>query len=272
MCRNHRGFIEAVLAVSATGADAVLINTEFPGPQLAQVFGRQPMEGMLHDAEFAAAVDGSGFAGKTLTTEAMAEFPAEPIGRHHGPRRGGKVVLLTSGTTGVPKGAARSAKFKSAAGPLRTLFPRVPFRSGSPILIPPPLFHGMGFLYLNLALLLGSAVVVRRKFDPEAVLADVARHRVRVLIAVPVMLRRLLDVRTTAGTNYDTSSLKAVLSSGAPLAADLGTRFQEAFGPVLFNLYGSSETGFGGLATPDDLRTAPGTVGFPPAGTEVRIL
>jgi fatty-acyl-CoA synthase len=130
----------------------------------------------------------------------------------------------------------------------------------------------MGFAYFNLALLLGAAVVARRRFDPAAVLADIARHRVEVVIAVPAMLRRLLDVPEPARAGLDLSSLRAVLTSGAPLGADLGTRFMAAFGPCLYNLYGSSEVGFGAMATPDDLLAAPGTVGYPPAGTEVRIL
>ena len=80
------------------------------------------------------------------------------------------------------------------------------------------------------------------------------------------MLRRLLDVSESVRSGYDLSSLKAVLSSGAPLGGQLGTRFMNAFGPSLFNLYGSSETGFGAIATPEDLLAAPGTVGYPPAG------
>jgi fatty-acyl-CoA synthase len=272
MCRNHLGFIESVLAASTTGADAVLINTEFPGPQLAQVLGRQALDCIVHDAEFAGAIAQSGFAGTAVPVESLDESIASTTGRYRGPRHGGKVVLLTSGTTGVPKGAARAARFQAVAGPLRTLLSRVPFRAGSPILVAPPLFHGMGFAYLNLALLLGSPVVLRRRFDPEAVLADVTCHGVRVMIAVPAMLRRLLEVPESVRAGHDLRSLNAVLSSGSPLSAELGTRFQDAFGPILFNLYGSSETGFGALAAPDDWRAAPGTVGYSPAGTEVRIL
>jgi acyl-CoA synthetase (AMP-forming)/AMP-acid ligase II/NAD(P)-dependent dehydrogenase (short-subunit alcohol dehydrogenase family) len=272
MCRNHRGFIEAVLAASTTGADAVLINTEFPGPQMAQVLGRQALDCIVHDVECTGAIARSGFIGTTVPAESFNELVASSTDRYRGPLHGGKVVLLTSGTTGVPKGAARAARFKAVAGPLWTLLARVPFRAGGPILVAPPLFHGMGFAYLNLALLLGSPVVLRRRFDPEAVLADVAHHGVRVLIAVPAMLRRLLEVPESVRAGNDVRSLKAVLSSGSPLSAELGTRFQDAFGPILFNLYGSSETGFGALATPDDWRAAPGTVGRSPAGTEVRIL
>jgi acyl-CoA synthetase (AMP-forming)/AMP-acid ligase II/NAD(P)-dependent dehydrogenase (short-subunit alcohol dehydrogenase family) len=278
MCRNHRGFVEAVLAASATGADAVLINTEFPGPQLSQVIGHHQLGCILHDVEFAPAIAQSGYSGGRVTTDGSTNgscldglIESAP-GRFGGARRGGKIVILTSGTTGVPKGAARSPKFRAQSGPLRTLLTRVPFRAGCTVLIAPPLFHGMGFAYLNLSLFLGAAVVVRRRFDPALVLADIARHRVNVVIAVPSMLQRLLDVPESVRSGLELSSLQAVLTSGAPLGGNLGTRFMAAFGPCLYNLYGSSETGFGAIATPDDLHTAPGTVGYPPAGTEVRIL
>jgi fatty-acyl-CoA synthase len=274
LCRNHRGFVEALLAASAAGADAVLINTEFPGPQLAQVLERHQLACIIHDAEFAPALDQSGYRGARVIAggSCVDELIASAPDGFRGTRRRGRIVILTSGTTGVPKGAARSPKFRSQSGPLATLLTRVPFRAGGTVLVAPPLFHGMGFAYLNLSLLLGAAVVVHRRFDPEAALADVARHRVTVMIAVPSMLKRLLDVPAHVRSRYDCSSLRAVLSSGAALGADLGTRFMRAFGPCLFNLYGSSEIGFGAIATPADLQAAPGTVGYPPAGTQVRIL
>jgi fatty-acyl-CoA synthase len=193
-------------------------------------------------------------------------------GRPTSTRRRGKIIILTSGTTGVPKGAARVPKFRAQAGPLATLLTKVAFRAGGTVLIAPPLFHGMGFAYLNLSLLLGAAVVVRRHFEPERILADIARHRVVVMIAVPAMLKRLLEIPDHIRSQYDLSSLQAVLSSGSALGGDLSSRFLQTFGLCLYNLYGSSETGFGAIATPRDLLAAPGTVGYAPVGTEVRIL
>jgi acyl-CoA synthetase (AMP-forming)/AMP-acid ligase II/NAD(P)-dependent dehydrogenase (short-subunit alcohol dehydrogenase family) len=278
MCRNHRAFVEVLLAVSASGADAVLINTEFPGPQLAQVLSNHHLECLIHDEEFTSAIAGSGYAAKTVVAAGGAGDLSVGglIASASGPLRSvpprGRIVILTSGTTGVPKGAARTPKFRAQSGPLTTLLTKAPFRAGATILIAPPLFHGMGLAYLNLSLLLGAAVVLRSRFNPEEVIADIARRRVAVIIAVPSMLKRLLDVPVSVRSRHDLSSLRAVLSSGSPLGAELGNRFMDAFGPCLYNLYGSSEVGFGTIATPEDLRAAPGTVGYPPVGTEVRIL
>ena len=173
MCRNHRTFAEGLLAASAAGADAVLINTEFPGPQLGQVLACHQLGCVIHDAEFTPALVQSGYGGARVTAEAGADGPCvdelieSAHGKFGGTRRRGRIVLLTSGTTGLPKGAARSPKFRSQSGPLATLLSRVPFRAGGTVLIAPPLFHGMGFAYLNLSLLLGSAVVVRRRMGSE---------------------------------------------------------------------------------------------------------
>jgi acyl-CoA synthetase (AMP-forming)/AMP-acid ligase II len=188
------------------------------------------------------------------------------------PRRRGQIVILTSGTTGAPKGAPRSPSLRALLGPLVTLLERVGLRAGEPLLVAPPLFHGFGLAYLALGLFLGSPLVLRRKFDPEAALAAIASHRVATLVVVPLMLRRILDLPPSLRAGYDTSSLRAALSAGAPLDAALATDFMDAFGEVVFNLYGSTETGFGAIAAPADLRAAPGTVGRPPFGTTVRIL
>jgi len=278
MCRNHRTFVEALIAVSASGADAVLINTEFPGPQLAQVLAVHRLECFIHDAEFALVVVSSGCQAKTIIAAgegigpSVNELIASASGTLQPASMRGRIVILTSGTTGVPKGAARTPGFRAVSGPLKTLLIKAPFRVGSTILVAPPLFHGMGLAYLNLSLLLGAAVVLRRRFKPEDILGDIDRHRVTVMIAVPLMLKRLLDVPVAVRAKHDFSSLRAVLSSGSSLGAELCTRFVQAFGSCLYNLYGSSETGFGTIATPDDLQAAPGTVGYPPVGTEVRIV
>jgi acyl-CoA synthetase (AMP-forming)/AMP-acid ligase II/NAD(P)-dependent dehydrogenase (short-subunit alcohol dehydrogenase family) len=278
MCRNHRGFVEALLAGSALGADLVFLNTEFPGPQLAQVLTHHPLGCVIHDQEFTPAFESAGFAGPHVVVGAgagalsLTELIQSGAESFRGPRRQGKIIILTSGTTGVPKGAGRTLKYRALSGPLTTLLTKTPLHARTTILVTTPLFHGFGLAYLALALLLGATLVVRRRTTPEGMLADIARHRVEVLIAVPALYQRLLDVPAAVRSEHDLSSLRAALSSGAPLGGEFGSRFMAAFGPCLFNLYGSSETGFGAIATPADLLAAPGTVGYPPIGTAIRIL
>ncbi len=278
MCRNHRTFIEAVLAASTASADALLLNTEFPGPQLAQVLGHHQLGCAIHDPEFTPAFEQSAYAGNRIVTGSESDgLTVEDLIRtSSGPlaisRESGKIVILTSGTTGVPKGAARAPKFRAVSGPLATLLTKVPLHAKTTVMIASPVFHGFGLAFLGVALLLGATIVLRRRADPDEILADIVRHRVEVLIAVPTMLKRLLELAEPIRSQYDLSSLKAVLSSGAALGASLGSRFMQAFGPCLYDLYGSSETGFGAIATPEDLLAAPGTVGYPPAGTSIRLI
>ena len=276
MCRNHRAFIEALLAGSTLGADVILLNTEFPGPQLAQILGHHQLGCVVHDSDFSAAFEQSGYAGARVVAGSgslsVEDLISSGSGRVKASRKQGKIVVLTSGTTGVPKGAARTPSFRALSGPVITLLTKIPLRARNTILIASPLFHGFGLAYLILSLLLGATMVLRRRFDPTELLADIARHRVQALIAVPTLLKRLVDAAEGAPSGRDYTSLKAVLSSGAHLGGALCGGIMKTFGPCLYNLYGSSETGFGAIATPADLVEAPGTVGFPPIGTAIRLL
>jgi acyl-CoA synthetase (AMP-forming)/AMP-acid ligase II len=123
-----------------------------------------------------------------------------------------------------------------------------------------------------LGMALGSTFVLRRTFRPEEVLADVEAHGCDVLVVVPVMLHRILELDPGVRSRYDTSSLRAVCASGSALPGDLAERWMDAFGDTLFNMYGSTEVAVATLATPGDLRAAPGTSGRPARGSVVRVL
>jgi acyl-CoA synthetase (AMP-forming)/AMP-acid ligase II len=280
MCRNHRGFVEAMVATSRLGADLLLLNTDFPGPQLAGVLERERPAAAVLDEEFAGAFDEAGFDGPRVlgwhrddrAEPTLDRLAADADARGPATRSEGRVVILTSGTTGTPKGAPRRPSTAALIGPLTTLLSRVPLRSGDPMFVAPPFFHGFGLAYLALGLFLGSPVVTRRRFEAEPTLAAIERERVRSLVAVPVMLQRILEVAPETRRRYDASSLRAVICGAGPLSGELSSAFMDAFGDIVHNLYGSTETGFGAIADPTDLRATPGTVGRPPLGTTLRIL
>ena len=114
---------------------------------------------------------------------------------------------------------------------------------------------------LALGLVLGATIVIRRRFDPDAVLDDLERHRIRTRVAVPVMHQRILRALGSSARRHETSSLRVLISAAAPLTPALAGSLMDAFGDVLYNIYGTTETGFGAIAGPEDLRAAPGTVG-----------
>jgi len=284
LCRNHAGFIEAMAAAARTGADVLALNTEFAPPQIGAALADRGAAVLVHDAEFDERVEASGFSGGrivawhdepvatgTATIDAIATTTPTAADEVL-PARRSSIVILTSGTTGTPKGASRDLPLRSLLGSLITLIGALGLRRSGPVLIGPPLFHGFGLAFASIAHGLGAPVVLRRRFEPEGTLAAIASERVHTFVAVPVMLQRILDVPPADRSRHDSSSLRAVVSAGAPLAPHVSQRFMDAFGDLLCNGYGSTETGFGAIATAADLRAAPGTVGRAPVGGVLHIL
>ncbi|MFN2465039.1 MAG: AMP-binding protein [Candidatus Dormibacteria bacterium] len=279
MCRNHRYFIEAVVALSKIGANTLFLNTSFSGPQLNEVVKREKAEAIIYDAEFAKMVGGARRGRKRFVAWHRGQHVVDPTldkliadgdeGAPSPPREPGKVVILTSGTTGTPKGAARSQP--KSMDPAVSLLNTIPLHSRDQTLIAAPLFHSWGYAHFTLGMLLSSTYILQRKFDPEQTLAAVEEHRATVLVVVPVMMQRIMELPARTRRKYDTSSLRIVAASGSALPGELSTRWMEEFGDTLYNLYGSTEVAWATIATPEDLRQAPGTAGKPPWNTVVRL-
>jgi acyl-CoA synthetase (AMP-forming)/AMP-acid ligase II len=265
LCRNHRGFLEATLSASRVGADVLFVNTEFAPPQLTAVLERHQPDLLIHDPEFSPQAD----VPTVLGLDELAESKAAEAPKPESP---GHITILTSGTTGTPKAAPRVPTALGLAGLTASALNRFGLRSGEPMVICPPLFHGLGLLTSMLALFLGSPLVLSRKYDARAVLTQVEQTRAGSIVAVPVMLRRLLDLGPEEIAQHDLRSLRAVISGASALGAPLAERFIAQFGPVLCDAYGSSEIGIATIATSADLTAAPGTVGRPCLGSTVRIL
>ncbi len=279
MCRNHRGFMDVSIACSRLGAHALYLNTMFAAPQLAEVVERENAKAIVYDEEFANLVaeargiptrfvawaDGESAGGHPLIEDLIAA--GDPAGVPP-PKEPGRVVILTSGTTGKPKGAHRSAAGIDSAA---ALLSKIPLRARGVTMIAAPLFHSWGLAHYTLGVPISSTFVLRRRFDPEDTLRAVARHRATALVVVPVMLQRILELAPETLDRYDTSSLKVIAVSGSALPGPLATRVMDRFGDVLYNLYGSTEVAWATIATPADLRAAPGTAGRPPMGTIVKL-
>jgi acyl-CoA synthetase (AMP-forming)/AMP-acid ligase II len=186
------------------------------------------------------------------------------------PTEKGRVVILTSGTTGTPKGASRSQP--ETLDPAAALLSKIPLRARERTMIAAPMFHSWGFAHFTLGMALSSSLVLRRKFDPEGTLSAVAQHRCSTLAVVPVMLQRILDLGEEVISKYDTSSLRVIAVSGSALPGELATRVMDVFGDVLYNLYGSTEVAWVTIATPEDMQTAPGTAGRTPRVSILKIL
>jgi acyl-CoA synthetase (AMP-forming)/AMP-acid ligase II len=272
MCRDHRWFIEAAVAISKLGGTALFFNTAFAGPQLKEVTEREDPAGIVYDEEFEELMqDAAGDRARWVAEKQLDELidsgddsPLDPPGKV------GKIVLLTSGSTGTPKGASREQL--DFVEPVIGVFSRIPLRAREPTVFAAPLFHAWGFLQFNLGLVLASTYVLQGKFDPEATLAAIEEHEATALVIVPVMLQRILELDEETRKKYDVSSLRIVASSGGALDGELSERWMDEFGDNLYNLYGSTEVAWAAIAAPEDLRAAPGTSGPAPPGTSLRIL
>jgi acyl-CoA synthetase (AMP-forming)/AMP-acid ligase II len=279
MCRNHRGFIEATAAISKLGADALYLNTAFAAPQLTEVVGREKPKAIVYDEEFGDLLseaakrrkrfiawhDSDDLPYPTLGGLVAGGDPSDVVP----PEREGRTTILTSGTTGSPKGASRANP--QSLDPVVSYLSKIPLKARQKVHIAAPLFHSWGFAHFSLGLILGSTYVLRRKFDPEACLAEVARHKCDALVVVPVMMQRILELPEDVRGKYDVSSLKVVAASGSALPGDLAIEWMDAFGDNLYNLYGSTEVAWASIATPADMRAAPGTAGKPPRGTVLKL-
>jgi acyl-CoA synthetase (AMP-forming)/AMP-acid ligase II len=281
---NHRHFVEALVACSRLGAELVFLNTELTGYQLSRILDRHRPDLVIADDCFDSdlsgipgfpritALTGTNTSGRqhdvgTLDELVAADAPAPPRAR-----RQGALTLLTSGTTGLAKGAPRRTTLAGALSTAGTALPVLSPTTDEVIYAAPPFFHGFGLGLVVAGLGLGATVVTRRRFDAAALLGDIERHRVTLLPGVPTMLQRLLDLPPEQLAARDTSSVRLVLTGAAPISAQLCRRIMNRFGPVLVNIYGSTELGPVSVAGPADLSTAPGTVGRPFAGVSVRIL
>jgi acyl-CoA synthetase (AMP-forming)/AMP-acid ligase II len=278
MCRNHRGFLEATLASAKLGASALYLNTMFAGPQLTEVTRREGPKALVYDEDFSnlledvdpsiARVVGwcEGEAPGTTLEELISggdESDLKP------PPDQPKFVILTSGTTGTPKGAQRSSP--EGLLPIASLIDKIPFRRRMTMMIAAPLFHSWGFFHFVMSLPTASTMVLRRRFDPEETLRAVEQSRADVLAAVPVMIQRILALPDEVLDRYTLPTLKITSLSGSALPGELAIEWMDRFGDNVYNLYGSTEVAYATVAAPEDLRAAPGTAGKPPRGTKIRL-
>jgi fatty-acyl-CoA synthase len=276
MCRNHREFVELTVAAAKGGIEVVYLNTGFAAPQLNEVVLRESIAAVAIDARYAGLLDPAGIVHVIVIGDAspehgtsLADVRARRLWRL--PLRASlpiNPVLLTSGTTGTPKGARRSGRIDPSVA--TSVLQRIPYRADDIVCITSPLFHAWGFTQIGIAAALGCTAVVSASFGASAVLKQIPEHAVSVLAVVPVLLQRLLDAPEF--DEADLSTLRIVASSGSALPVPTVVDWLRRCGPNLYNLYGSTEVGQATLATPTDLCAHPDTAGRALHGSVIGIL
>lgn len=277
LCRDHSGIIQAMVAGAKIGARLVFLNTSMSPAQTADVCAREGVTVVCYDEEFADATVGVPVArvvvrGDSSTSEQPTIDGLMALGRRlkpaPRPQKPGSFVLLTGGTTGLPKGAGRSVTNPLDAA---VMMDRIPLPLEGTTVYGAPLFHGTGLSLFLYSMGLGSTNVLRpAKFDAQELLKLAAKHRATTMVVVvPTMLHRMLNVPNHE--QYDLSSLQVIFSAGSAIPVKVGDAVIERFGPVLHNLYGSSECSVATVAKPEDWIAAPGTAGRPPVGVMVQL-
>ncbi|WP_231650191.1 AMP-binding protein [Gordonia sihwensis] len=261
MCRNGRDFVISLFAAGRLGADVVLLNTDFRDAALAATIRDQRLSLLVTTSEFSASAEATGVpVADPGMRSARIRLPEV--------RREGRLILLTSGTTGSPRGVPRDPAVGALLGMVTTVLDRTGLRCGARSVIAVPMFHAFGLAAVGLSLALGGTAITRSRFEPTAIAELCRQHRADSLTVVPAMLQRILDADLPA----DTMLPRVVISGGSALHPAIARRFAGRFGDVLFNGYGSSEVALATLAVPADLRRRPGTVGRAVAGVRIAVL
>lgn len=284
LARDHRGLMTTVIAAGKAGYQLVMMNTGFAKPQFAEVVRREGVTAVLYDSEFEGLLDElpadlpriitwvesdeQPRAQTRVLDDILAAADPGPITLPV-PAKPAGITVLTSGTTGLPKGAPR-AKISPIGSAM--LLDRLPIPRDSSVVVATPMFHGTGFALWLVSAGLGNRVVTMRRFDAESTLRSIADTRAELLVAVPTMLSRLVALGPDVISRYDLTSLRGIVVAGSALSPELSVRVQETFGPVLYNLYGSTEVAVASVATPQELLRAPGTVGRAPVTTDVVLI
>ncbi len=280
LCRNHRYMLMAMIAIMQVGGRVLMLNTMASRSQLGELAKRENAALVVVDQEFlkvAADVDPDKLILAWADDDAPAELETiasisanQPTKPHSKPSRHGQIIIFTSGTTGLPKGAKREEP--ADLKPLVAFFGAIPYRGNSRIVLAAPLFHSWGLINFGFGLSLAPTYVLRRRFDAAKVIGDIEQHKADALVVVPQMMQRMVEVDPDVVKKADVSSLKITASSGSALAGELANHYMDMFTDSVYNFYGATETGWVTIASPTDLREAPGTAGTPPFRTTVKIL
>ncbi|CRK57233.1 Long-chain-fatty-acid--CoA ligase [Alloactinosynnema sp. L-07] len=275
LARNHAILLEALIACGKLGADAVLLNTGLAAAQVEDTVRHHKTRVLIVDDDFAEKVRYVPEKVVRIWTGATAPrlddlLADQPHTAFAAPKRPGRMIVLTSGTTGTPKGARRPTP--KGLGDAATVLSRIPLRVGERVLVAAPVFHSWGLTAVQIGMPLRATLVLQRRFDAESALRAIEEHRCTAMFVVPIMLQRMLNLPVEVRERYDTSSLRIVASSGSAIPGSVVTGFMDTFGDILYNFYGSTEVSAGTIADPSDLRAAPTTAGRPPLGTALGIL
>lgn len=273
-CRSHASLVQALFAASRLGAGLYLLNSSMSKNQFNRMLEEQQFDFLIYDEEFTGLVEASSYCKEKLLSyheskPAVSLLVQEKRNEREAlnPVSGSQIVLLTGGTTGKPKQVVHQPSIFTFLQPFCALLDRLQLAHYQTAFIATPLYHGYGIAILLALLALGKKVVIQDRFEAAAACKLIQEHQVEVATVVPLMVHRMLEHNTE-----DLRSLKCIASGGSKLNPVLVEEVKQRLGNVLYNLYGTSETGLNMIATPDDLAYNPDTLGRLLRGGKLRVM
>lgn len=297
LMRNDIVFLEASYAVAMLGAYAVPLNWHFKADEVHYILADTATRVLIGHADLLAQAAAAILPtvtqlsvmppGELIDTYRIAPLllATPPAARdleawlaaqapYDGPSRPPPPSMIyTSGTTGNPKGVRRAAPTPDQLAASEAMRARIyGLKPGARALLPGPLYHSAPNAFALRAGRLGGALVLMPRFEPEAFLQLVEREAIDTAFMVPTMFVRLLKLPEATRRRYDVSSLLHVIHAAAPCPPEVKRAMIDWWGPVIYEFYGSTESGAVTFATSQDALKKPGTVGRTAPGAEIRFL
>jgi acyl-CoA synthetase (AMP-forming)/AMP-acid ligase II len=266
ICKNHKDSIKSMIALSRVGCKTTLINTELSDTQFEEIFQKQKFDLILCEEGLINRISTISKTEYKLVSVQNVEVTQQSKNKLKR-QKSGPFTILTGGSSGKIKFANRESKASNFSNPFFALLDQLKLNNHQSFYIPVPIFHGYGLAAITICLLLSKEIHLSSKFHTEEAIKTISKNDIEVLVLVPTMIERILSC-----DNESIKNLKVILSGGAPLNPQLVSKTQARFGDVLFNLFGTTESGFVILASPQDLKRYPNTIGKEIKGVAIQLL
>ncbi|MBP3088887.1 acyl-CoA synthetase [Corynebacterium sp. sy017] len=286
MARNSRGFLYTLVPKGLIGYNTYLFNVGSSPKQLLDSLKEHKIDMLFIDEEFESRLpedfddievvltwtqDGKRLPHRDWAhiSELIDDAPNEKAVKFPLRPRQGRIVLMSSGTSGTPKGVVlHEPRFPVAL--VSSILSSGPWKPRMRMQMTASMFHVWGWACINLCLATRATIITQRVFEPEVVMRTIEKHKVQGVLTSAVFMKAMVELPDVQ--KYDVSSVQFLTNAGNALTVNLVEKIHDLFGPILSNIYGSTEVTAVSVAKPEDLVANPLCAGHTPHGTITKIL